>query len=85
MISTSLTGKFFECNPLFVEQKSIVFLSCGAVIHGMSLTTGESIYSLFGHISSVLSLSLHPTTDQYVSRLIFLLSSHFIIIADFWI
>jgi WD40 repeat protein len=67
MQSFSISGKCFECKPLFLESKSIVFFASGSQIHGVSSTTGELIHSFSGHSSAVMSMAAHPNNSDIVS------------------
>eukprot|EP01041_Mallomonas_annulata_P012184 gene12184-25580_t len=51
--------------PLFFEKNNVIFTACGKLIQGISIITGELLYSLQGHDSSVNVCTLQSTKEGY--------------------
>ena len=56
----SISGNHYQCRPLFVDDKSLLFVAAGSAIHVASLITGELICALKAYAGNITSIVLHP-------------------------
>lgn len=67
----SISGNHYQCRPLFVDNKSLLFVAAGSAIHVASLITGELICALKSYAGNITSIVLHPTQLDTVRSIIF--------------
>ena len=63
----SISGNHYKCRPLFVDDKSLLFVAAGSAVHVASLVTGELLCALKAYSGNVTSIVLHPTLPDVVS------------------
>jgi hypothetical protein len=62
----SVSGKYTECKPLFIEEQNIAIVASGSVLQLLALNTGDLVGSLRGHSSNVSSLVRHHSFKNHV-------------------
>lgn len=62
----SVSGKYTECKPLFIEERDVAIVASGSVLQLLASQTGDLIGSLRGHKTNVSSLIRHHTMNNHV-------------------
>ena len=62
----SVSGKYTECKPLFIEDQDLVVIASGSVLQLVSMETGQHLGNLRGHTSNISSLCPHHELKSHI-------------------